>query len=260
MNESTPPPTNFLIMENKNINPLPNITPQQLEDMRVTMSMMQQLGGGASIIGQGEAGGMTIPIGTTPSCSLMEQTAVLLPSSNENHTPTSPSHHSPNPKRRDMKFTPGRKNISSHSEDATSACFTWMHRTYGIHSTQQAESVHSVIARFCCVTRTFLEITKDLEQMAEKHAMKSKMRDMEMLLERTIESTALFTLPMAKRIGAQLTPFARKVLNAQTAQIAMYKCTKIHSGSAILSQSTSNSSKLLCSFETMKRRRYQQAW
>ena len=86
------------------------------------------------------------------------------------------------------------------------------------------------------MTRTFLEITKYLEQMAEKHAMKSEMHDMEMLLERTIESTALFTLPMAKRIGAQLTPFARKLLNAQAAQIAMYKCTntKIHSGSATL--------------------------
>ena len=88
--------------------------------------------------------------------------------------------------------------------------------------------------------------------MAEKHAMKSEMHDMEMLLERTIESTALFTLPMAKKIGAQLTPFAWKLLNAQAAQIAMYKCTKIHSGSAILSQSTSNSSKLLCSFQITK--------
>ena len=84
------------------------------------------------------------------------------------------------------------------------------------------------------MTRTFLEITKDLAEMAEKHAMKSEMHDMEMLLERTIESTALFTLPMAKKIGAQLTPFAWKLLNAQAAQIAMYKCTKIHSGSTTL--------------------------
>lgn len=119
-------------------------------------------------------------------------------------------------------------------KDQWAACFTWMHRTYGIHSTQRAESVHSVIARFCCKTRTFLEITKDLEQMAEKHSLKSQMREMETMLERTIECTALFTLPMAKRIGAQLTPFARKLLNAQAAQITMYKCTKVHSGSATL--------------------------
>ena len=96
------------------------------------MSMMQQLGGGASIIGQGEAG-MTIPIGTTP-CSLMEQTAVL-PSSNVNHTLTSPSHHSPNPKRRDMKSTPGRKNISSHSEAATSTAASTNHMTMSTTST-----------------------------------------------------------------------------------------------------------------------------
>ena len=73
----------------------------------------------------------------------------------------------------------------------------------------------------------------DLEQMAKKHEMKCQMRRMEMMLERTIEGSALFIFPMATKISEQLTPFGRKLVNAQAAQIAMYKCTRMLPGAIV---------------------------
>jgi len=54
------------------------------------------------------------------------------------------------------------------------ACYTWRYRSFGIHSTQRAEAIHSSIARFCSKTSPFLAITMNLEQMAFTHAMKSE--------------------------------------------------------------------------------------
>lgn len=52
------------------------------------------------------------------------------------------------------------------------ACYTWRHRTFGIHSTQRAEAIHSAIRWFCSKKSTILGITNDLEQMADEHSLK----------------------------------------------------------------------------------------
>jgi hypothetical protein len=50
------------------------------------------------------------------------------------------------------------------------ACYTWQHWSYGVHSTQRAESVHGVINTFCSKKCTIPVIAStDLEQqMSEK--------------------------------------------------------------------------------------------
>lgn len=107
------------------------------------------------------------------------------------------------------------------------ACFCWQHRTFGIHSTQRAEAIHSSIARFCSIRSSILAITKNLEQMAEQHNLKSEMNALNHLLESTIKSTTL--LPMATKISDKLTRFGWKMTNAQAAQIARYRCELIDS-------------------------------
>ena len=66
------------------------------------------------------------------------------------------------------------------------ACFTWEHRTYGIHSTQRAEAMHSAIAVFCSKQHTILEIVTRLEQMAEEQALKSELLALDSIMGSTI--------------------------------------------------------------------------
>jgi hypothetical protein len=66
------------------------------------------------------------------------------------------------------------------------ACYTWKMRTYGIHSTQRAEAIHSSINVFCDKKSTILEIVKDLERMAEEHHSASAMSALDAMLGVTI--------------------------------------------------------------------------
>ena len=57
---------------------------------------------------------------------------------------------------------------------AWAGCYTWQHCTYGIHSTQRAESMHRVIADFCRKTHTIGEIARHLETLAENKQLNKK--------------------------------------------------------------------------------------
>ena len=103
------------------------------------------------------------------------------------------------------------------------ACFTWKHRTYGIHSTQRAEAVHSAINNFCSTTNTILAITEKLEQMADEHSLKDRMESINVLLRGVIGQKPI-PLPALERIASSLSIFPRVLLNAQAALVLQYQC------------------------------------
>ena len=103
------------------------------------------------------------------------------------------------------------------------ACYTWRHKTYGIHSTQRAEAIHSAIAVFCSKGSSIVGITKDLEQMADEHTLKNKMQKVTAMLRGTI-SNNLALLPGLERTASQMEPFPRIMMNAQAALLVKYDC------------------------------------
>ena len=113
------------------------------------------------------------------------------------------------------------------------ACFTWQHCTRGIHSTQRAEAIHSAIKQFCSKTSLILDMVQDLEQMAEEQSLKSVMDGLDMMVSTTIGN--MHTPPAFEEIQSLITPFARKILNAQIAQFVRYQCSVIEDDDSLLS-------------------------
>ena len=104
------------------------------------------------------------------------------------------------------------------------ACYTWKHKTFGIHSTQRAEAIHSAIAVFCSKGSSIVDITKDLEQMADEHTLKNKMQRVAVMLRGTISNTNAL-LPGLERTAARMEPFPRIMMNAQAALLTKYDCS-----------------------------------
>jgi MULE transposase domain len=103
------------------------------------------------------------------------------------------------------------------------ASYTWQHCTYGIHSTQRAESMHHVIADFCCKTHKIREIAGHLETMAEKQAMRQEMTFLRLMFTQLL-GTGYCDPPFIENLVAKLTPFAQNLVRAQAAQMNQYKC------------------------------------
>jgi hypothetical protein len=103
------------------------------------------------------------------------------------------------------------------------ACYTWQHRTFGIHSTQRAEAIHSAINVFCCNTSTILDITKKLEQLAAEHTLRDKMEHVNAMLRGAIGAKPM-VLPALEKTASMLATFPRIMLNAQSALLLQYEC------------------------------------
>lgn len=106
------------------------------------------------------------------------------------------------------------------------ACYTWQHKTFGIHSTQRIEAIHSSIRLLCSKSSTILDITRDIEQMAEEHDFKSKMQTLDAMLRWQIGQCAVL-LPACEELMLKLAPFPRMMMNAQSAQLVRYGCAPI---------------------------------
>ena len=104
------------------------------------------------------------------------------------------------------------------------ACFTWKHRTYGIHSTQRAVAVHSAINHFCSTTNSILQITEKLEQMADEHSLKERMESITTTLLRGVIGQKPIAPPKLDRTALSLSSFPRVLLNAQAQLITQYDC------------------------------------
>lgn len=103
------------------------------------------------------------------------------------------------------------------------ACYTWKHQTYGIHSTQRAEAIHSAIHVFCCNTSTILDITKKLEQLAAEHTLRNKMENVNVMLRGAIGAKPM-VLPALEQTASMLHAFPRIMLNAQASLLIQYEC------------------------------------
>ena len=116
---------------------------------------------------------------------------------------------------------------SLHSrKEQWAACYTWKHRTYGIHSTQRAEAIHSAISQFCSKGSTILGITMDLEQMADMHTLKNNMNQVTAMLRGTI-TQSFSLLPGLERTASNLESFPRIMMNAQAALLIKYDCNPL---------------------------------
>jgi hypothetical protein len=52
-------------------------------------------------------------------------------------------------------------------------CHTWAHTTFGIHSTQRAESMNSSVSQFCKKTSLATDLIKDLDAMSDNQLLLS---------------------------------------------------------------------------------------
>jgi hypothetical protein len=78
-----------------------------------------------------------------------------------------------------------------------------------------------------------LDMVQDLEQMADEQSLKSAMEVLD-----TMVATAIGSLqipPAFEEIQHLITPFARKILNAQIAQLIRYQCTVVEDDDSLIS-------------------------
>jgi hypothetical protein len=101
------------------------------------------------------------------------------------------------------------------------ACFTWGSTTFGIHSTQRAEAIHSVIHSFCSKHRTIVDLTRDLEQMAHHQQQKRETESLRVKLGQFLGPRMLI-FPPAASLAKKLTPHAADMVESQAAQIPLY--------------------------------------
>jgi hypothetical protein len=106
------------------------------------------------------------------------------------------------------------------------ACYTWRHRTFGIHSTQRAEAIHLAICWFCSKKSTIIGITKDLQQMANEHSLKNRLSTVTEMLRGAIGQKPML-LPGLETTSNKLRSFPCIVINAQAALILQYNCVPV---------------------------------
>jgi hypothetical protein len=120
------------------------------------------------------------------------------------------------------------------------ACFTWKYRTYGVHSTQKAESVHGVIAdRFASKKNSFVELIKDQERMSIEQDFRSEMSHSKgeakdqfydslrgHFIATGVGAMAAVYEP-AKLYCKHLSPFARHLCATQAQSLVCFKCSII---------------------------------
>jgi len=112
------------------------------------------------------------------------------------------------------------------------ACYTWRLRTFGIHSTQRAEGIHSSTSVFCSKKSTLMQIVRNLERMAEEQNLSSRMAAVDRMLGLTIGRNPVL-LPVCERLQSFVCPFARIMMNAQAVQLVRYQCSELTVGSNV---------------------------
>lgn len=103
------------------------------------------------------------------------------------------------------------------------ACYTWHSKTYGIHSTARAESIHSVIKAFCSKFSSILQLVLDLERMAEHQLQKSETEALRRQFSIVTGARPPSLFPPAAALADRLTDFAASCVWSQAAQIPLYR-------------------------------------
>jgi hypothetical protein len=101
------------------------------------------------------------------------------------------------------------------------ACYTWRHRTYGVHSTQRAEAIHSVIALFCSKHSSIIDLVMDIERMAEIQQNRAETDALRLQFNHTIGPGAKI-MPVANALADLLEEYPAHILRCQASQISLY--------------------------------------
>ena len=107
-------------------------------------------------------------------------------------------------------------------------CYIWQNKTYGIHSTQRAEAIHSVIQRFCSKHSSIVDLVLDIDRMASNQQSKSETDLLRHQLNEKI-GPAVNILPItgillirsiARGLADKLSEYAARILRSQAVQIS----------------------------------------
>ena len=111
------------------------------------------------------------------------------------------------------------------------ACMTYQHMTFGIHSTQRAEAIHSVMQRrFADKNSTFLQLVKDLERMDAENDFRSKDAEFRENLRRNMQQTTGNSpniSPFGEGYGRDVTGHARHLITAQCSNLIHFRVSPI---------------------------------
>ena len=80
------------------------------------------------------------------------------------------------------------KNIHN-SVEQWAATYTWQYRTYGAHSTQRSEAIHSSMTTFCNKRDTLTKLTKKVKNMSQEILLKSELDRMRNKKKLHVEKT-----------------------------------------------------------------------
>jgi hypothetical protein len=101
------------------------------------------------------------------------------------------------------------------------ACFTWQHVTFGVHSTQRAEAIHSAMTQFCYKGSTIDKLARDMDQMTNQQRIKSESEALDYAFGALLGPRPVIS-PSADTIGENLGKYSRQLNNAQASQLVMY--------------------------------------
>ncbi|NCG06736.1 MAG: hypothetical protein GWP37_07160 [Gammaproteobacteria bacterium] len=108
------------------------------------------------------------------------------------------------------------------------ACLTWKHCSWGIHSTQRAESIHAAIKKIRVANAA---VSKLIENLV---AFNSKQRDRhhidEIRASIRMVADACCMSPLLNDLSRRITPYAFDICKAQYARALMYKCDDVGDG------------------------------
>jgi hypothetical protein len=103
--------------------------------------------------------------------------------------------------------------------------------TFGIHSTQRAEAIHSVMQRrFADKNSTFLQLVKDLERMDAENDFRSKDAEFREILRRNMQQTTGNSpniSPFGEGYGRDVTGHARHLITAQCSNLIHFRVTPL---------------------------------
>ncbi|MGH7973877.1 MAG: hypothetical protein ACREBR_00025 [bacterium] len=102
--------------------------------------------------------------------------------------------------------------------------YTWAELTFGVHSTQRIEAIHSSVARFCNKSHPLLVITRKLENLADELALKSETEAFR-ANHRKIVSSEIFLLNLVRELSGKATAYAIDRIFEQASQHKNYKAT-----------------------------------
>ncbi|MGH7955104.1 MAG: hypothetical protein ACREOZ_04005, partial [Gloeomargaritales cyanobacterium] len=104
--------------------------------------------------------------------------------------------------------------------------YTWTELTFGVHSTQRIEAIHSSVARFCKKSHPLLVITKKLENLADELALKSG-TEAARAEHRRILSGEGGLLRMIREMSHKVTAYAIDMICAQASQHVNYSAVSM---------------------------------